>query len=101
MPRASRDWCLVRVRAGGQCQGQCWGSVLGLRLGSGSGLGLGSEPLLVPMRMQRLRSRQISTSGAKASVMYSRSRRKSSLDSYVRSSWAGAGAGLGSGLELG
>ena len=61
----------------------------------------GFEPLLVPMRMQRLRSRQISTSGAKASVMYSRSRRKSSLDSYVRSSWSGAGAGLGSGLELG
>ena len=47
---------------------------------------MGLEPLLVPMRMQRLRSRQISTSGAKASVMYSRSRRKSSLDSYVRSS---------------
>ena len=50
---------------------------------------MGLEPLLVPMRMQRLRSRQISTRGAKASVMYSRSRRKSSLDSYVcrRAGW--------------
>mmetsp|Transcript_59955 Transcript_59955/g.158326 ORF Transcript_59955/g.158326 Transcript_59955/m.158326 type:complete len:252 (-) Transcript_59955:24-779(-) len=42
-----------------------------------------SEPWLVPMRIARPRSRHTSTSGANASTMYSRSRRKSSSVSYT------------------
>ena len=42
-----------------------------------------SEPWLVPMRMHRLSSRHVSTSGANASVM------------YLRWRWVGGRAGIG------